>query len=234
MVSKLANVVAKNPSDADLVAQISAGQEGAFVLLMRRFNQSLYRTARSIVKDDSEAEDVLQDAYMLAYRAIESFRGDAKLLTWLTRIVVNEAVARSRKISRRAEVIQLGVPSDEVDAGDQEMNDIGSRQPEQAAMRGQVRELLERHIDRLPDVFRTVFVLRALEEMNVEEVAVCLAIPESTVRTRFFRAKSLLRKSLLDDVDFALEAAFSFDGVRCDRIVAAVVARLRSAGIDKV
>jgi RNA polymerase sigma-70 factor (ECF subfamily) len=234
MASNLANVAAKNPSDVDLVAQIVAGQEGAFVLLMRRFNQSLYRTARSIVKDDSEAEDVLQDAYLLAYRAIQSFRGDAKLLTWLTRIVVNEAVARSRKISRRAEVIQLGIPSDEVDAGDQEMNDIGSRQPEQAAMRGQVRELLERHIDMLPDVFRTVFVLRALEEMNVEEVAVCLAIPEATVRTRFFRAKSLLRQSLLDDVDFALETAFSFDGVRCDRIVAAVVARFQSEGIEGV
>jgi RNA polymerase sigma-70 factor (ECF subfamily) len=230
MVSKIKNVVAVNPSDADLVSQIAAGHEGAFILLMRRFNQPLYRTARSILKDDSEAEDVLQDAYLLAYRAIHSFRGDAKLLTWLTRIVVNEAVARSRKTARRAEIVQLGPAYDQVAAGDQEMDDRCSEQPEQAAMRGQVREILEKHIDALPDVFRTVFVLRALEEMSVEEVAVCLAIPEPTVRTRFFRAKSLLRQSLSQDIDFALEAAFSFNGVRCDRIVAVVIARFQSAG----
>ena len=216
-------------SDAEIAARIAAGDHSAFVLLMRRFNRPLYRTARSILKDDTEAEDVLQEAYLHAYRGIKSFRGDAKLLTWLTRIVVNEAIARSRKTARRAEVIQLGDAPWDADAGGHNVNDSIFKQPEQAAMLAEARGLLEKKIDALPDVFRTVFVLRALEEMTVEEVAVCLSIPEATVRTRFFRARSLLRESLSREIDFAFEEAFSFDGVRCDRIVAGVMDQLEKA-----
>jgi len=227
MIPKMTGTTDKSLSDADLAAAVAAGDQGAFVLLMRRFNRPLYRTARSILKDDSEAEDVLQDAYLLAYRNIASFRGDARLLTWLTRIVVNEAVARSRKTARRAAVIQLGSAFDDADAASDGVDETMSAQPEQAAMRAQVRDLLEKTVDALPDVFRTVFVLRALEEMSVEEVAACLGIPEVTVRTRFFRARSLLRQSLSNQIDFALDKAFSFDGVRCDRIVAGVISRLQ-------
>jgi RNA polymerase sigma-70 factor (ECF subfamily) len=227
MTPRTTAVADRNLSDAGLVAAVTAGDQAAFVLLMRRFNQPLYRTARSILKDDSEAEDVLQDAYLLAYRNMGSFRGDARLLTWLTRIVVNEAVARSRKTARRAAVIQLGSAWDDADMGHFEGDESLPGQPEQAAMRAQVRELLEKAIDALPDVFRTVFVLRALEEMNVEEVAACLGIPEATVRTRFFRARTLLRHALSSQIDFALEKAFGFDGARCDRIVAGVVDRLQ-------
>jgi RNA polymerase sigma-70 factor (ECF subfamily) len=230
MIPKASAVADSNLSEADLVAAVTAGNQAAFVLLMRRFNQPLYRTARSILKDDSEAEDALQDAYLLAYRNMGSFRGDARLLTWLTRIVVNEAVARSRKTARRAAVIQLGSALDDADAGDFDGDESMPGQPEQAAMRTQVRELLEKAIDALPDVFRTVFVLRALEEMSVEEVAASLGIPEATVRTRFFRARSLLRQALSNQIDFALEKAFSFDGARCDRIVAGVVGRLQGPG----
>ena len=234
MFSKMTSVVDKNLSDADLVAAIAAGNDSAFVALMRRFNRPLYRTARSILKDDSEAEDVLQDAYLLAYRGINSFRGDAKLLTWLTRIVVNEAVAKSRRTARRAAVIQLtGVIADG-DTGDPNVDESLSQQPEQAAMRAEVRGVLEKNIDALPDVFRTVFVLRALEEMSVEEVAVCLGIPEPTVRTRLFRAKGLLRQSLSREIDFAFEEAFSFDGLRCDRIVASVMGRLRRSDDEEI
>ncbi len=218
----------KSLSDIEIAQRISAGDHGAFELLMRRYNRILYRTARSIVKDDTEAEDVLQDAYLLAYRGIDKFRGDATLSTWLTRIVVNEAIARSRKGARRAEVIRLdGDTKWDNEAAEETMNEVISEQPERAAMRSETRRLLEKKIDQLPDAFRTVFVLRALEEMTVEEVAVCLDIPEATVRTRFFRARSQLREALSREIDFALEEAFSFDGARCDRIVVGVLNRLK-------
>jgi RNA polymerase sigma-70 factor (ECF subfamily) len=213
-------------SDADLAQCIGAGDQGAFVLLMRRHNQLLFRTARAILRDDAEAEDALQDAYLQAFRAIGQFRGDAKLSTWLTRIVVNEAIARSRKATRRAEVTPLyPVDEPETHAAEGAMdNQIDS--PEKSAMRAQARAMLEQSLDALPEAFRTVFVLRAVEEMSGEEVAACLGIPEATVRSRFFRARSMLRASLASHFDIALEDAFSFDGARCDRIVATVLARV--------
>lgn len=226
MVTNTTGESRKELSDAEIATRIAAGDQSAFVLLMRRFNRPLYRTARSILKDDTEAEDVLQEAYLLIFRGIKSFRGDAKLLTWLTRIVVNEAIARSRKTARQAEVIQFGDVSRDADAEGNNVNDATFQDPQQAAMLAQARGLLEKKIDALPDVFRTVFVLRGLEEMTVAEVAICLGIPEATVRTRFFRARSLLRESLSREIDFAFEDAFSFDGARCDRIVADVLARL--------
>jgi RNA polymerase sigma-70 factor (ECF subfamily) len=186
--------------------------------LMRRHNRALYRTARSIVKDDAEAEDVLQEAYILAFRGMDKFRGESSMSTWLTRIVINEAIARSRKRNRLAEIIQL-----DGEAAMDEQNE----QPEQALLRSEARRLIEQKIDGLPDAFRTVFVLRALEEMSVEETAACLEIPEATVRTRFFRARGLLREALSRELDIALEDAFAFDGARCDRIVANVLKRLQ-------
>lgn len=221
----------KDLTDAEIVQRIACGDQAAFELLMRRHNRPLYRTARSIVKDDAEAEDVLQDAYLLAYAGIGKFRGESSLSTWLTRIVVNEALARSRKASRRAEIIELGGPAGTRGAGEaaeesmEETAMARHEQPEEAALRAEARRLIEHRIDKLPDAFRTVFVLRALEEMTVEETAACLDIPEATVRTRYFRAKGMLREALSRELDFALEGAFSFDGARCDRIVAGVLAR---------
>jgi RNA polymerase sigma-70 factor (ECF subfamily) len=217
----------KGLPDAEIAKRIAAGDEDAFHFLMRRHNQTLYRVARSILKDDAEAEDAVQEAYLLAYRAMDRFRGDAKLSTWLVRIVVNEAIARSRKRSR-AEVIRLdGEAESGIEAVEATMNDIPSEQPEQGVLRAETRRLLEKKIDELPDAFRAVFVLRALEEMTVEEAAAALGIPEATVRTRFFRARGLLRESLAREVDFAFEDAFAFDGARCDRIVAGALARLK-------
>jgi RNA polymerase sigma-70 factor (ECF subfamily) len=214
-------------SDAELAAAIGRGDADAFVVLMRRLNRPLYRVARSILRDDGEAEDALQDAYLQAYRNIGAFRGDATLKTWLTRIVVNEAIARSRKTSRRASVIQLhGLLGDGMDEND--IDEDGAAQPEQMALRSQVRAVLEKSIDALPDAFRTVFVLRAVEDMSIDEVAACLGIPAATVRTRFFRARNLLRQALSRHIDFAFDDAFGFDGARCDRIVAAVVARIKA------
>ena len=213
--------------DAELARRIAGHDQAAFVLLMRRYNQLLYRTARSILRDDAEAEDALQEAYLQAYRAIGQFRGDAKLATWLTRIVINEAIARSRKTARRAQVMHLHHGAEPADYFPEATMEPGaSESPESSAMRAETRALIEKSIDALPEAFRTVFVLRALEEMSGEEVAACLAIPEATVRSRFFRARALLRAALERDVDLAFEQAFSFDGARCDRIVAGVLERL--------
>src|SRR5688500_5741652 len=215
-------------SDAEIARRIASGDEDAFRLLMRRHNQTLYRTARGILKDDAEAEDAVQEGYLLAYRAMGAFRGDAKLSTWLVRIVANEAIARSRKRRRRAEVIRLDCDGESASAAEEaNMNESTSEQPEQGALRAETRRLLEARIDALPDAFRAVFVLRALEEMTEKESAEVLGIPEATVRTRFFRARGMLREALAREIDFALEDAFAFAGERCDRIVAGVLARLQ-------
>ena len=212
-------------SDTDIARRIAAGDEGALRRLMRRHNQPLFRAARSILRDDAEAEDAVQEGYLQAYRAMGTFRGDAKLSTWLMRIVVNEAIGRSRKNKRGAQVIALDSGAQAL-AAEETMSDNPDNQPERQVERAQTRRIIEAQIDALPDLFRTVFVLRAVQEMTVEEVAQSLSIPEATVRTRFFRARALLREAMSREVDTALEEAFSFAGERCDRITARVLARV--------
>ena len=216
-------------SDVQLAQRVAAGDHIAFEALMRRHNRMLYRTARAILRDDAEAEDALQLAYLHAYTSIGSFRGEARLSTWLTRIVANEAMMRLRQRKRESLVIPIESITNEdrnLDMSTDSGN--GSERPDAQAMRGQIRALIERKIDALPQSFRTVFVLRALEELSVEDTAVSLGIPEATVRTRFFRARSLLRESLAREMDSAIEEAFAFAGDRCDRIVSGVLDRLRS------
>ncbi len=182
--------------------------------IMRRHNRMMFRAARAILKDDAEAEEAVQDAYLKAFRAMGEFRGDSKLSTWLVRIAVNEALMRRRKLARSAEVVDLNM----------DMHMDTDEGPERAAARGEVRALLESRIDALPDAYRAVFMLRGVEEFSVEETAQALEIPEATVRTRFFRARSLLRESLASEIDRAFDKAFGFDGKRCDRLVANVLA----------
>lgn len=223
--------ISKDTLDADLVPRAIAGEEAAFEAIMRRHNRLLFRTARSILKSDEEAEDALQDAYLNAWRALGSFRSDARLSTWLVRIVANEALGRLRRSG--AQIIPLDVAMNSLDPEVQaSLTGDPMEQPEQLAVRTQLRKLMETRIDLLPEAFRTVFMLRAVEEMSVEEVAQALGIPEATVRTRFFRARSLLRESLASEIDIALGEAYAFDGARCDRIVAKVLARWRSAGLS--
>lgn len=221
-----------NPSavpDAALAADALRGDTRAFEAIMRRHNRLLFRTARSILRSDSDAEDVLQEAWLRAWRALGDFRAEARLSTWLVRIVVNEALGRLRRGS--AQVIPLDTAMNSPDRDTQAaLTADADRAPEPIAARAEMRRLIEARIDRLPDAFRAVFVLRAIEEMAVEEVAQALGIAEATVRTRFFRARSLLRESLASEVDVALGDAFAFDGARCDRIVAAVLARVGSEG----
>ncbi len=194
---------------------------------MREHNQALFRTARAILRDDAEAEEAVQEAWMQAYRGLENFRGDSKLSTWLIRIAANEALGRLRRRKRTAEVIPMSIDDSADDGARDNMPDeTPGAAPDVQALRGEVRRLIEKRIDALPDQFRAVFVLRAVEELSVEETAAALDIPEATVRTRFFRARSLLRESLSREMDMAVENAFEFLGVRCYRITAAVMARI--------
>jgi RNA polymerase sigma-70 factor (ECF subfamily) len=224
---RLPRILEERPAgDAALARRVAAGERAAFVAMMRRYNQTLYRTARSILKDDAEAEDAVQEAWLSAHGAIGGFRADAKLSTWLVRIVANEAFARLRKRRRHGEVVPLHLDADGDDSMETTMGDQPSDRPDGQALRSELRRLLEARIDELPSAFRAVFVLRAVEDMSVEEVAASLGIPAATVRSRFFRARGLLRDALASEIDFDVEDLFAFAGARCDRIVAGVIARL--------
>ncbi|HSS06871.1 MAG TPA: RNA polymerase sigma factor [Rhodanobacteraceae bacterium] len=221
----------RQPDDAELARRIAQRDERAFEAMMRAHNRMLFRLARSILADDAEAEDAVQETYLAAYRSITGFRGGAKLSTWLARIVINEAYGRLRKRRRAGVVISL--ESARIDEGgdlrpeEGLMADGTAERPEAAAMRAELRRMLERRIDALPEQFRIVFMLRDVEEMSVEETAECLDVPAATVRTRAFRARALLRESLSRDLDAATVDAFAFAGERCDRIVANVLERAR-------
>jgi RNA polymerase sigma-70 factor (ECF subfamily) len=217
--------------DIELARRIASGDNVAFETVMRRHNGMLFRVARSILKDDHEAEDALQEAYVDAYGQIAKFRGDAKLSTWLTRIVINEALGRLRKRKRDGVVVPLTAA--QPDAQEREepvLDDRSSESPENAVLRSEVRRLLEQKVDKLPVAYRTVFIMREVEEMTVEETAMCLSIPSATVRTRLFRARALLRESLARELDMATIGVFAFAGERCDRIVAGVLRRVRELG----
>ena len=216
-------------SDSDLATRIAEGDRTAFEVLMRRHNRALYRAARAILKDDAEAEDAVQDAWLDAWHAMARFRGESKLSTWLTRIAVNVALARRRKRLRTAEILRIDGEIDLDRIDDEDANPSAPERPDAAASRAEARALIERAVDALPDAFRAVFVMRAIEEMSVEETAQALDLPEATVRTRFFRARGQLRESLAREIDVAVEGAFGFDGERCDRIVADVLNRLAGA-----
>ena len=199
----------------------------AFESLMRKHNGRLFRVARAILKDDAEAEDALQDAYLDAYRHIEDFRGGSQLSTWLTRIVINQALGRLRKQKRERVVVPFGRRRPGKSSDKQlDLPDEKGESPTNAALRAEVRRMLERRIDELPVAFRTVFVMREVEDMTVEETAACLSIPAATVRSRLFRARALLREALARDMDTATLDVFPFAGQRCDRIVAAVLRRI--------
>ncbi|NYT58191.1 RNA polymerase sigma factor [Alcaligenaceae bacterium] len=227
----LVQTVIPRDADADVVKRIAAGDQDAFVKLMRRYNQRMYRVARSILRNDADAEEAVQEAFYCAYRAMAQFRGEAALSTWLVQIVVNESKKRLRKINRLSTWLEFSsdAPKDEITA-DTTMNENTGNQPEISLWRTQTRHTLEHHIDRLPDVFRAVFVLRAVEEFSVEETADCLGIPPATVRTRYFRSRALLRKSLRHEMGDEINSVFSFAGHRCDRIVATVLTRIQTHG----
>jgi RNA polymerase sigma factor (sigma-70 family) len=210
--------------DLGLAKAIAAGDQGAFELLMRRYNRRLFRLARAVLANEAEAEDALQDAYLHAYRAIGEFRGEAGLSTWLSRLVLNECLSRKRRTLRRENVIPIVSAEANMNVV-AETADEGAR-TEDAAAALQMRDVLERKVNELPEQFRVVFVLRSVEEMEVDEIASLLGVPAETVRSRHFRARGLLRESLACDFDLAERDLFEFGGRRCDRIVARVLSRL--------
>ena len=217
--------------DIELVARVARNDHAAFEVLMRRHNSRLFRVARAILKDAAEAEDALQEAYLDAYRHSGEFRGAAQVVTWLTRIVINQSLMRLRRRRRDRVVVPFGErwttePGLPPEPAETPVADDTLESPPDAVLRGEIRRLLERRIDDLPVAFRTVFVMRDVEDLSVQETAECLAIPAATVRTRLFRARALLREALARDLDAATSDVFGFAGERCDRIVAGVLARV--------
>jgi RNA polymerase sigma-70 factor (ECF subfamily) len=217
---------ASRDDDAALVRRIVGGDMPAFEQLMRLHNRRLYRLARATLRDDAEAEDALQEAYLAAHRALAGFRGESALATWLSRLVTNECLNRLRKQARRHNIFPIGALDAEVEPEAVMDDSRQAESPDRALVRAQMRALLERKLDALPETFRSVFVLRAVEELSVEETAQSLGIPEATVRSRHFRARSLMREALAQEMDLAEHDLYEFGGAHCDRVVAAVLARL--------
>ena len=209
--------------DMALARRVAAGDRSAFDALMRINNRRLYRLARATMRNDAEAEEALQEAYIAAYRGMAGFRGESTLATWLSRMVLNECLGRLRKGARRQNVIPM-VTSDEMDGIHANEEEV----PDKVLVRSEMRALIERKLGELPEDFRLVFVLRSVEELSVEETADSLGIEPATVRSRHFRARSLLRESLAREIDVAERDLFDFGGARCDRTVAAVNARLQA------
>jgi RNA polymerase sigma-70 factor, ECF subfamily len=215
--------------DAELVRLAREGSASALRLIVRRHNQRLYRAARAIVRDDAAAEDVMQEAYLSAFRHLSQFRSDASLATWLTRIVVNKALShlRSERITLPLEAVDdLAWSGAGVVAAPHHASELD---PESIATRSRVRDLLERAIDNLPEPFRVVFVMRMVEQLSIRETACSLGIPEETVKTRLHRARKLMRGQLQAKLASALTDTFPFQDRRCATFTDALLARLAAA-----
>ena len=215
--------------EAKLVERANSGDQSAFRAIMEQHNRRLYRVARAMMKDDTEAEDVVQEKYLRAFSNLGKFRGESSLTTWLTRIAMNEALGRKRKqrttvtlesvetaLDASAEIIQFPAMNTETD-------------PERSAAQREIRKLLEGAMDALPEAFRLVFVMRDVEDMSIEETATQVGIRPATVKTRLHRARRLLRQSLDGQLASTLKGAFPFAGARCARITETVLSRLGKA-----
>jgi RNA polymerase sigma-70 factor (ECF subfamily) len=210
-------------AESELIAGAIRKDESAVRELVRRYNQRLYRLARSIVQDDNEAEDALQEAYLRAFSRMSSFRGESTLSTWLSRIVMNEALERRRRqrpsveLVEHSQVIPFPHGSPSID-------------PERSVAQHEIRKLVERAIDRLPDDLRAVLIARAVEGLSTKETAELLDLNAKTVKTRLHRARNLVKQALTEQVGSALSETFPFAGRRCARLADSVVARLNGQG----
>jgi RNA polymerase sigma-70 factor, ECF subfamily len=219
----MSNSPANEPlfDEAEIVRRAQSRDEAAIGAIMRLHNGRLYRIARGIVRDDGDAEDVLQEAYIKAFRSLGGFRGEASLSTWLTRIVMNEALQRlRRRVEAPAQVRER--PPERPD------NVVAFPfDPERIVAQKQIVELLEQAIDSLPDDFRAVLVARVLEDLSIEETAELLSIRPETVKTRLFRARQLLKAAIAEHAEPLLTSAFPFAGRRCERLTNVVIERLK-------
>jgi RNA polymerase sigma-70 factor (ECF subfamily) len=209
-------------ADVDIVGRVLAGDAALFELIMRRYNRLLFRLARAILRDDEDARDAVQVAYVRAYYHLDQFRGPTGFKSWLARIVMNEANARLRRTP------MLVKHEDQIVA----LADWDANGPEGAAITGDLLEVLQAAIDRLPEDFRSVFMLRGVEQLTIAETAELLDLKAATVKTRFHRARRLLRESLHRKLDDIARETFRFDGDRCDRIVSGVLAALTETTTD--
>lgn len=227
-----ADVVAACGDDAALAALAAQGDHDSFARIMRRYNQRLYRLAVSVMGDASEAEDVLQESYVRAFYALSTYAGTGSLGGWLARIVRNEAIDRVRsRDSRRSHVAieaDLGGQSEEDETNVAQDPLQSLTDPQALAANADLRRLLERAIQGLPEQFRSAFVLREVEGLSVEETAEYLGIPSATVKTRDHRARNLLRAYLKENVDATIPQTFPFLGARCDQLVERVLLRLKA------
>jgi len=210
--------------DLALVRLVSARHEGAVRALTRRYNRRLFRLARSILRDDTEAEDVVQESWMRAFAALDTFRGEAAFATWLTRIALNEALGRKRKQRPTVDWEMYGENRSEAEILQFPVSAMTS-DPERKMAQSEIRQVLERSIDELPDGFRSVFVARVVEGMDVEETAALFGLKPETVKTRLHRARTMLREALDRQLGPALVDTFPFAGVRCERMTEIIVER---------
>lgn len=214
-------------SDEEIIGRVKAGDTALYEIIMRRYNQRLYRVARAILRNDSEAEDVIQDAYVRAYQHLEQFAGRATFAAWLTSIAVHEAFARIRFRDRHQQLEET--ESD----GDISMNMVEpSLNPEQSASTAELGHLLEEAVLGLPEEYRTVIMLRDVEELSTTETAVALSLTEENVRVRLHRGRTMLKGWLLSRVGANTRNVFPFMGVRCDRVVRGVFVRLAELSND--
>ena len=210
----------KGLSDEQVVAQVLDGQTALFEVLMRRHNERVYRAARAIVRNDAEAEDVMQQAYVNAYLHLRQFNGTARFSTWLTKIAINESLTRVRQQARHE------LFNDENPNVEPFMTGTGALDPETQVSTGELRTLLEWAIDRLSDGAREVFVLREVEGLSTAEVSEALGVTEDVVKTRLSRARASLRRDLLERTGTVAPEVFRFYRPRCDRMVSRVLSRI--------
>jgi RNA polymerase sigma-70 factor (ECF subfamily) len=213
-------------SDAEIVEQVRAGRVDMFERLLRRYNQRVYRVARAVLRSDAEAEDVAQESWVRAWASLEQWEGRASFSTWLCRIALHEAWARSRR-ARRSE------PLETERGGERAMNEQAAAvvDADGAVYGSEIRALLEDAVEALPENYRTVFVLRQMEELSTEETARCLDISEDAVKVRLHRARAALQRHLLERAGPGIRQAFPFLGARCDRMVATVMGRIADGGL---
>jgi RNA polymerase sigma factor (sigma-70 family) len=222
-------------SDLQLALSAASGNALAFETIVRRHNRLLFRTARGVVADDAEAQDVVQETYLRAFTNLHAYRGDATLGTWLARIAINVALSAQR---RKGRLVQLEAGDDDRDAPEPEdampAQTTDSDAPDAAAHRLEIRALLQASIAELPPIYRTVFMLRAVEELSVAEAAFCLGVSEDVVKTRFLRARAMLRERLAVRVETGAAETFAFAGERCDAVLAHVMAELVRQGLVRL